>query len=146
MSNVRPQMRTTGGLRRLQLFAALEVFSPFANADADPLAIFVGRSMLFLVVVGIANLGAGVSLIVFTWGASFGVWLSRIGIFAVTYYVLSYFASFLFDFSSERAMLSQWWGLQIAIGVTIPIVAAVLAFRFKTKSTSGSDASSDIVP
>lgn len=139
-------MRTIGALRSLLLFAVLETFSPVANANADPLPILIGRSLLFLIFVGIANLGAGISVIVFTWGASFRVWLSRVAIFALTYYVLGYFAFYLFDFSNERAMLGPWWGLQIAIGVTIPIVATVLAFRFKTTPTSGSDTSSNIVP
>ena len=130
--------------RGLLLLVVLGLLSPIAFADADPLGLFVQRSLLFLVVAGIANLGAVVSLIAFTWGASFRVWLSRTAIFALTYCVLGFLWLQLLPY--ERGMVGQWWGLQIAIGVAAPIVAAVLAFRLKTKASSGGNASSDTVP
>ncbi len=130
--------------RSLLLLVVLGLLSPIAFADTDPLALFVQRSLLFLVVVGIANLSAVVSLIAGTWGASFGVWLSRTAIFALTYCVLGFLWLELLPY--ERGMVGQWWGLQIAIGVGAPIVAAVLAFRLKTKPPSEESTSSDTVP
>ena len=130
--------------RSLLLLVVLGLLSPIAFSDTDPLALFVQRSLLFLVVVGIANLSAVVSLIAGTWGASFGVWLSRTAIFALTYCVLGFLWLELLPY--ERGMVGQWWGLQIAIGVGAPIVAAVLAFRLKTKPPSEESTSSDTVP
>jgi len=137
-------MRTTRQPRSLLLLVVLGVLSPIAFADADPLQLFVQRSLLFLVVAGIANLGAVVSLIAFTWGASFGVWSSRTAIFALTYCVLGFLWQQLLPY--ERGMVGQWWGLQIAIGVAAPSVAAVLAFKLKTKPPSEESASSDTAP
>src|SRR5258706_10107695 len=130
--------------RSLLLLVVLGLLSPIAFSDTDPLALFVQRSLLFLVVVGIANLSAVVSLIAGTWGASFGVWLSRTAIFALTYCVLGFLWLELLPY--ERGMVGQWWGLQIAIGVGAPIVAAVLAVRMKTKPPSEESTSSDTVP
>jgi len=119
----------------------LALLSPVAFADADPLGLFVQRGLLILVVAGIANLGAIVSLIAGTWGASFGVWLSRAAIFALTYCVLGFLWLQLLPY--ERGMVGQWWGLQIAIGIAAPIVAVVLAFRVKSGVSS---AKSDAAP
>ena len=83
-------MQMTRRPRSLLLLVVLGVLSPIAFADADPLQLFVQRSLLFLVVAGIANLGSVVSLIAFTWGASFEVWLSRTAIFALAYCVLGF--------------------------------------------------------
>ena len=127
-------MQMTRRPRSLLLLAVLGLLSPIAIADADPLALFVQRSLLFSVVAGIANLGAVVTLIAGTWGASFGVWLSRAAIFALTYCVLGSLWLQLLPY--ERGMVGQWWGLQIAIGVAAPILAAVLAFRLKAKASS----------
>lgn len=136
-------MQTTRRPRSLLLLVVLGLLPPTAFADADPLGLFVQRSLLFLVGAGIANLGAVVSLIAGTWGASFGVWLSRTAIFALAYCVLGSLWLQLLPY--ERGMVGQWWGLQIAIGVAAPIVAAVLAFRLKTKASSEGSASSDTV-
>src|SRR5207249_6095604 len=95
-------MQTTRQPRSLLLILVLGVLSPIAFADADPLQLFVQRSLLFLVVAGIANLGAVVSLIAFTWGASFGVWSSRTAIFALTYCVLGFLWQQLLPY--ERGM------------------------------------------
>jgi hypothetical protein len=127
-------MQMTRRPRSLLLLVVLGLFSPVAIADADPFALLVQRSLLFLVVAGIANLGAVVTLIAGTWGASFRVWLSRTAIFTLTYCVLGSLWLQLLPY--ERGMVGQWWGLQIAIGVAAPILAAVLAFRLKTKASS----------
>ncbi len=137
-------MQMTRRPRSLLLLVVLGVLSPVAFADADPLQLFVQRSLLFLVVAGIANLGSVVSLIALTWGASFEVLLSRTAIFALACCVLGFLWLQLLPY--ERGMVGQWWGLQIAIGVAAPVVAAVLAFRLKTKPPSEESASSDTLP